>query len=94
MLIVFILNRYMLVFHQVFYLEFATDGPGFIVDEENYETLGETLALPPKSRDRREKIEKLVRPIDTIRSTKVFEKEYLNEQKHEVLYCILCTLTN
>ncbi|AGY82850.1 MAG: hypothetical protein ABS890_03140 [Carnobacterium inhibens] len=50
--------------------------------------------MPPKSRDRREKIEKLVRPIDTIRSTKVFEKEYLNEQKHEVLYCILCTLTN
>lgn len=57
--------------------EFATDGPGFIDDEESYEILGETLALPPKFRDKREYIEKIVRPIDTVRSTKVFEKEYL-----------------
>ena len=57
--------------------EFATDGPGFINDEENYEILGETLALPPRFRDQREHIEKLVRPIDTVRSNKVFEKEYL-----------------
>jgi glyoxalase family protein len=57
--------------------EFATDGPGFIDDEESYEILGETLALPPKFRNNREEIEKLVRPIDTIRSRKVFEKEYL-----------------
>lgn len=27
----------------------------------------------------REEIEELVRPIDTVRSTKAFEKEYLNE---------------
>jgi glyoxalase family protein len=57
--------------------EFATDGPGFIDDEETYEILGETLALPPKFRNHRDFIEKLVRPIDTVRSTKVFEKEYL-----------------
>ena len=57
--------------------EFATDGPGFIDDEEPYETLGEVLALPPKFRNQREKIEQLVRHIDTVRSTKVFEKEYL-----------------
>lgn len=57
--------------------EFATDGPGFIDDEENYEILGETLTLPPRFRDQREHIEKLVRPIDTVRSNKVFEKEYL-----------------
>ncbi len=57
--------------------EFATEGPGFIDDEESYEILGETLALPPKFRNHREEIEKLVRPIDTVRSNKVFEKEYL-----------------
>jgi glyoxalase family protein len=56
--------------------EFATEGPGFIDDEEPYETLGELLALPPKFRNQRDKIEKLVRPIDTVRSTKTFAKEY------------------
>nr|WP_319215682.1 VOC family protein [uncultured Trichococcus sp.] len=59
-------------------LEFATDGPGFIDDEEPYETLGERLALPPKFRDSREEIEGLVRQFDTVRSTKTFEKEYLD----------------
>jgi len=58
--------------------EFATEGPGFIDDEEPYETLGERLALPPKFRDSREEIEGLVRQFDTVRSTKVFEKEYLD----------------
>jgi glyoxalase family protein len=57
--------------------EFATDGPGFIDDEEDYETLGETLALPPKYRNERDYIESVVRPIDTVRSNKIFEKEYL-----------------
>jgi glyoxalase family protein len=60
--------------------EFATDGPGFIDDEEAYEVLGEQLALPPKYRNQREQIEALVRPIDTVRSTKHFKKEYFNEQ--------------
>lgn len=55
--------------------EFATDGPGFMGDEP-YETLGEKLSLPPFLEHRREEIEKLVRPIDTVRSTKHFEKEY------------------
>ncbi len=55
--------------------EFATEGPGFMSDEETYETLGETLALPPKLKDHRSYIESVVRPIDTVRSTKVFEKE-------------------
>lgn len=59
--------------------EFATEGPGFIDDEESYESLGETLALPPKFREKREIIESLVRPIDTKRSNKKFEKEYINE---------------
>lgn len=58
--------------------ELATDGPGFIDDEETIETLGETLALPPKFRNDRERIEKLVRPIDTVRSTKEFKKEYFD----------------
>lgn len=56
--------------------EWATDGPGFMGDEP-YETLGEKLSLPPFLEGKREKIESLVRPIDTVRSTKTFDKEYL-----------------
>ena len=55
--------------------EMATDGPGFMEDEP-YETLGEKLSLPPFFEHKRDEIEKLVRPFDTVRSTKVFEKEY------------------
>jgi len=54
--------------------EFATDGPGFMGDEP-YETLGEKLSLPPFLEPKRAEIEKLVRPIDTVRSTKEFLKE-------------------
>ena len=59
--------------------EFATEGPGFIDDEETYETLGEILALPPKFRNQRDRIEKMVRKIDTKRSDKVYNKEYMDE---------------
>lgn len=55
--------------------EFATDGPGFMGDEP-YETLGEKLSLPPFLEAKREEIENMVRPIDTVRSTKEFTKEY------------------
>ncbi|WP_260287457.1 ring-cleaving dioxygenase [Peribacillus aracenensis] len=54
--------------------EFATDGPGFMGDEP-YETLGEKLSLPPFLEPKRSEIEKLVRPIETVRSTKEFIKE-------------------
>jgi glyoxalase family protein len=54
--------------------EFATDGPGFMGDEP-YETLGEKLSLPPFLENKRGQIEKLVRPIDTVRSTIDFTKE-------------------
>lgn len=54
--------------------EFATEGPGFMGDEP-YETLGEKLSLPPFLEHKREQIESLVRPIDTVRSTKTFPKE-------------------
>lgn len=54
--------------------EFATDGPGFMGDEP-YETLGEKLSLPPFLESKREQIEQMVRPIDTVRSTKQFVKE-------------------
>jgi glyoxalase family protein len=54
--------------------EFATDGPGFMGDEP-YETLGEKLSLPPFLEPKRAEIEKLVRPIDTVRSTKDIIKE-------------------
>ena len=47
---------------------------GFMGDEP-YETLGEKLSLPPFLEPKREEIEKLVRPIDTVRSTKEFIKE-------------------
>jgi len=55
--------------------ELATDGPGFMGDEP-YETLGETLSLPPFLENKREEIEAVVRPIDTVRSTKEIKKEY------------------
>ncbi|SER35115.1 glyoxalase family protein [Gracilibacillus ureilyticus] len=55
--------------------ELATDGPGFMGDED-YETLGEKLSLPPFLEDKREQIEGMVRHIDTVRSTKNIEKEY------------------
>lgn len=54
--------------------EFATDGPGFMGDEP-YETLGEKLSLPPFLESKREQIERMVRPIDTVRSTIDFKKE-------------------
>lgn len=58
--------------------ELATDGPGFIDDEEGYEILGETLTLPPHLRSYRRYIETQLKPFDTVRSTKVFEKEYFD----------------
>lgn len=61
--------------HGEILFEIATDGPGFMGDEP-YETLGEKLSLPPFFESKREEIEKLVRPIDTVRSTKEFVKEY------------------
>ncbi len=57
--------------------ELATDGPGFIDDQEDYEILGETLTLPPHLRDKRDYIEKHLPHFDTVRSDKEFEKEYL-----------------
>ncbi len=56
--------------------EWATDGPGFMGDEP-YETVGEKLSLPPFLEPQREQIEQMVRPIDTVRSTRKIEKEYL-----------------
>ncbi|MGI2326812.1 ring-cleaving dioxygenase [Planococcus sp. YIM B11945] len=56
--------------------EWATDGPGFLGDEP-YETVGEKLSLPPFLEGKREQIENMVRPINTVRSTTPFEKEYL-----------------
>lgn len=55
--------------------EIATDGPGFMEDED-YETLGEALALPPDFEGKRSEIEQYVRYIDTVRSDKTIEKEY------------------
>lgn len=56
--------------------EWATDGPGFMGDEP-YETVGEILSLPPFLEGKREQIEAIVRPINTVRSTIKIEKEYL-----------------
>ncbi|MFP4479031.1 MAG: VOC family protein [Candidatus Izemoplasmatales bacterium] len=57
--------------------EFATEGPGFMEDEETYENLGETLALPPKFKGDRKEIEAKVRHIDTV--PKKYKKEYYDE---------------
>lgn len=48
-------------------IELSTDGPGFMEDEP-YETLGESLALPPFLEPQREHIESQIRPFDTTRS--------------------------
>lgn len=56
--------------------EWATDGPGFMGDEP-YETVGEKLSLPPFLEPQRAQIEQMIRPIDTVRSTRKIEKEYL-----------------
>ncbi|MEC2057385.1 ring-cleaving dioxygenase [Peribacillus psychrosaccharolyticus] len=56
--------------------EWATDGPGFMGDEP-YETVGEILSLPPFLEGKREEIEAAVRPIHTVRSTLIIEKEHL-----------------
>lgn len=66
-------SNYVQVAPQILF-ELATDGPGFMGDEP-YETLGEKLSLPPFLEAERETIESLVRPINTIRSTKKFTKE-------------------
>ncbi|MCD2137638.1 ring-cleaving dioxygenase [Salinicoccus halitifaciens] len=47
-------------------IELSTDGPGFMGDEP-YETLGESLALPPFLEPKREEIEAQIKPFDTTR---------------------------
>ena len=44
--------------------ELSSDDPGFTVDEP-YETLGESLALPGEFKERREEIERIIKPFDT-----------------------------
>ncbi|WP_373231153.1 ring-cleaving dioxygenase [Cohnella sp.] len=44
--------------------ELATDGPGFVTDEP-FETLGESLALPPFLESRRASIEANLKPLQT-----------------------------
>lgn len=64
--------------------ELATDGPGFIDDEESYEILGETLALPPHLRAKRDTIEKVITPLDTTiyRDNKKEDEVYLHATKN------------
>ena len=65
--------------------ELATDGPGFIDDEESYEVLGEKLALPPHLRHKRETIEKVIIPLDTTlyRDNKKEGWDFLNGTKND-----------
>jgi glyoxalase family protein len=58
-------------FHSIYFripggllFEIATDGPGFTADED-LETLGEQLALPPFLEPHRARIEAGLKPIDT-----------------------------
>lgn len=64
--------------------ELATDGPGFMDDEEGYDTLGERLALPPHLRAKRDTIEKVITPLDTTiyRDNPKEDEEYLNATKN------------
>lgn len=48
-------------------VELATDEPGFMGDEP-YETLGEKLSLAPFLENRREYIESVIKPFNTIRA--------------------------
>lgn len=57
-------SLYIRIGHILF--EVATDGPGFMQDED-YEYMGEKLSLPPFLEEKREEIEKQVRPFNTIR---------------------------
>ena len=68
-------SLYVRVAHGILF-EWATDGPGFMGDEE-YEFLGEKLSLPPFLESKRAEIEAQVRHFDTVRSSKDIEKEYL-----------------
>jgi glyoxalase family protein len=56
-------------FHSIYFrepggvlFEIATDGPGFLIDEE-IDALGEALKLPPKYESKRANIEKMLIPI-------------------------------
>jgi glyoxalase family protein len=64
--------------------EFATDGPGFIDDEESYEMLGKGLALPPKFRQQRKAIESQVRHFDTTLSATDLEKKAKEVMNNEI----------
>lgn len=55
--------------------ELATNGPGFAQDED-LAHLGEILSLPPFLEGERAQIEDHVRPFDTMRHNKGYEKEY------------------
>lgn len=44
--------------------EIATDGPGFMADGDDIETLGERLVLPPFLEERRAEIEANLKPIE------------------------------
>ncbi|MCC5895929.1 MAG: VOC family protein [Alkalibacterium sp.] len=61
--------------------EFATEGPGFLDDQENSHSLGTTLALPPALESEREAIEAMVRPIDTSKVNTARTKDYLGFEK-------------
>ena len=57
-------------FHSIYFrepggvlFEIATDGPGFMIDE-NLETLGESLKLPEQYESRREQIERILIPLN------------------------------
>lgn len=56
--------------HPGILFEFATEGPGFVDEEESLETLGTTLSLPPKLRPLRAHIETVIKPIHTSKGPK------------------------
>lgn len=74
--------------------EIATDEPGFDVDED-VNTLGESLALPPFIESEREQIEKNLEPLKPVKNLKVtarMRKQFysldLNKEQKKVLFLL------
>ncbi len=69
-------SNYIRIYPNILF-ELATDGPGFIDDQETYEELGSKTTLPPHLRHRKEYIDKHLKHFDSTWPENGVEKEYL-----------------
>lgn len=68
-------SNYIRVYPNILF-ELATDGPGFIDDQETYEELGSKTTLPPHLRHRKEYVDKHLKHFDSTWPENGVEKEY------------------